>query len=650
MGLFVKKKTIFLLCVVMLICCTSFAGETLFHQARQLQRSGNYDKSINLFIEFLTQNIDDNNLKDDEITLYSEAIMQLMNTFQSKGEPEECVATLKSVYSASPVIQKYCQRDYYSVLGYALSRTENMEEAEKTMLNVFTLPMHNPTPQSYFRDYAYAAAVFYGNPDYQDEVINWCKEALQQAEFCDNTSGAQWVKSMLGSLYKRNGHLNEALELFQQSKAEAEASADDLGVLNSLNSLIDLFLYWDIPEYANIYATEALAIERGMTEKNPMISAQAYINKARALYQLREVDSLANYIGEARKLCGSMPYNSGMVDVDLISGSYLVDKGGDSFTIGIQQLSEVAKQGTHVNRARAYHQLAQAYLRGNDDDKAQVMLDSLYTLVAQSDNPIYIKLDYEPIISYYIATNNATRAKQFVELMLREREAFKAKRLNFNLVESIVDLHTQQKSQELRIVKLQQTNQRLWFLVAITLALVVIAAVVLRLYRQKRKFRLQISRANERFDLLVKELNESNVEKERITQEIQEFLMENDNRQELETLTPFILKKSGEAKFRQCFELLYPLFLYRLRERVPSITRREELLSMLIVLKQGTKEISELLAIAPRSVLMLRHRFRQKIGIDSEYSLENFIEDTLDNRTSLGETSDTMAEHTEGNA
>lgn len=381
-----------------------------------------------------------------------------------------------------------------------------------------------------------------------------------------------------------------------------------------------------------------------------MISAQAYINKARALYQLREVDSLANYIGEARKLCGSMPYNSGMVDVDLISGSYLVDKGGDSFTMGIQQLSEVARQGTHVNRARAYHQLAQAYLRGNDDDKAQVMLDSLYTLVAQSDNPIYIKLDYEPIISYYIAIDNATKAKQFVELMLREREAFKAKRLNFNLVESIVDLQTQQKSQELRIVKLQQTNQRLWFLVVITIALVVIAAVVLRLYRQKRKFRLQISRANERFDLLVKELNESNVEKERITQEIQEFLKENDNRQELETLTPFILKKSGEAKFRQCFELLYPLFLYRLRERVPSITRREELLSMLIVLKQGTKEISELLAIAPRSVLMLRHRFRQKIGIDSEYSLENFIEDTLDNRTSLGETSDTMAEHTEGNA
>ena len=168
MGLFVKKKTIFLLCVVMQICCTGFAGETLFHQARQLQRSGNYDKSINLFVEFLTQNIDDNNLKDDEITLYSEAIMQLMNTFQSKGEPEECVATLKSVYSASPVIQKYCQRDYYSVLGYALSRTENMEEAEKT---AFLQAFEEVLPDRYLVGFCVMGGMFGEGIDLRDDRL-----------------------------------------------------------------------------------------------------------------------------------------------------------------------------------------------------------------------------------------------------------------------------------------------------------------------------------------------------------------------------------------------------------------------------------------------------------------------------------------------
>ena len=111
------------------------------------------------------------------------------------------------------------------------------------------------------------------------------------------------------------------------------------------------------------------------------------------------------------------------------------------------------------------------------------------------------------------------------------------------------------------------------------------------------------------------------------------FLNTKENRQELETLTPSLLQTDGETKFRQYFELLYPLFLPRLREKVPTVTHREELLSMLIVLKQDNKRIAELLAIAPRSVLMLRHRFRQKIGMDTELSLENFIEEILETET-----------------
>ena len=97
-------------------------------------------------------------------------------------------------------------------------------------------------------------------------------------------------------------------------------------------------------------------------------------------------------------------------------------------------------------------------------------------------------------------------------------------------------------------------------------------------------------------------------------------------------------------KFRQCFELLYPFFIPRLREKVPSITAREELLSMLNVLKQDNKRIAELLSIAPRSVLMLRHRFRQKIGMTTEYSLEIFIDSILVNNSSTEEAADKNSE------
>ena len=630
MSLPFKSKIIILFHTFILICCVCFANNNLYKQARTLLQNGNYEEAIVAFKSYLLLPIHENDFSNEQMLMYTDALMQLMNTYQSKGEPEVCITTLQEIYKSSPILQKLYLRDYYSVMGYALSRTENMKEAEETMLKAFTIPLHQATPERYFRDYAYAAAVFYSNPDYQSEVIDWCQEALLQAELCKNTSGKQWVMAMLGSLYKRNGHINKAFELIQQSKEEAQGKNDDLGVLNSLHKLVDLFLYWDVPEYANLYASEAILVEKNMEMENPMVSAQTYINKGWALHQLGETDSIPFYTEKARKLCQLLPYNSGMVDVNLLYGTYLTERGKDSFQEGIQELQQVTRNGTVVNRAKAYHQLAQTYLKHEYLEMAECMLDSMYTLLNPNNSPIYIHVDYQPILNHFLKSKNQQKADQYIRMMLQEQEAFKEKRLNFNLIETIVDLQTDQQRQELKIAQLGQTNQRLWFLIVIVLSVITIAIIVSLLIFQKKQHKIQMKQADDKFASLVQKLNQSNTEKERIAQEICELLNDKDKRQELETITPSMLQKSGESKFRQCFELLYPLFLPRLREKVPSITRREELLSMLIVLKQDNKEIAELLAIAPRSVLMLRHRFRQKIGMTADNSLENFIEDLLE--------------------
>lgn len=613
----------------MLICSTCFANENVYHKARDLQRNGKYDEAINVFKNYLSQPLDEENLTDGQLKLYTDALLQLMNTFQSKGEPETCISTLKEVYESSPILQEQCLRDYHSVMGYALSRTEKMKEAEESMLKVFTLPLYRATPERYFRDYAYAAAVFYSNPNYQNEVVNWCQEALSQADLCQNTSGKQWVTAMLGSFYKRNGNLDKALELFLQSKEEAIARKDDLGVLNSLHTLVDIFLYWGIPEYANIYASEAIKIEENISVKNPMVSAQTYINKGWALQKLGIVDSVPLYTLQARKICQSLPYNSGMVDVNLLYGTFLTEKGGDSLSIGIEELQQVTRQATDFNRARAYHQLAQTYLRYEEKKLGEIMLDSMYTLITQNDSPIYIHIDYEPILNYYIKSKNQGKVEQYVALMLKEQQAVNEKKLNFNLVESIVDLQTEQKRQELKITQLKHANKSLWLIIIIVISVILVSSLVAYLINQRKHYKTQMQQADEKLSSLVEQIDRLNAEEEIRAHEIKEFLKIKDNRHELETLSPSILQTDGELKFRQYFELLYPLFLPRLREKVSSVTPREELLSMLIVLKQDNKRIADLMAIAPRSVLMLRHRFRQKIGMTTELSLENFIEDIL---------------------
>lgn len=616
--------------ILMIACCSAFAGENLYRQARELQREGKFDEAIETYKAYFAEPVNANDLSVRELEMHTDALVQLMNTFQSKGEPDACIEALQEVFKASRLFQHELLRDFDSVMGYALSRTEKMKEAEATMLKALALPLYSANPERYFRDYAYAAAVFYSNPDYHGEVINWCVEAIHQAQLSDNTSGKQWVTAMLGAIYKKDGDLNKALDLFLQSEEEAKARKDDLGVLNSLNSLVDLFLYWNIPEYADLYATKAVKQETHMRIKNPMVSGQTYINKGRALHQLGKMDSILFYTDQAKMICRSLPYNSGMVDVNLLEGIYMTEEGGDSLEPGIQQLQNVIREGTATNRAKAYHQLAQTYLKMNQTKKAGIMLDSLHTFLKQNDSPVSVlHIDYKPILDHYIKMDNREMVDQYVQMILKEQKGLKENRINTELVGAIVDFQTEETLKEIEILQLKETNKRLWLMNYLAIAVIVIILAVVFILYEKRKHHQQMKKADEKVEYLVEKLNESNVEKDKMAQEIEDFLKDTDKRQELETLTPHILKESGETKFRQCFELLYPLFLHRLRDKVPSVTRREEVLSMLIVLKQDNKKIAEYLAIAPRSVLMLRHRFRQKIGMDTEYSLENFIDDLL---------------------
>ena len=616
--------------IFLLTCYAGFANESNYHEARALQREGKFNEAIVAYKNYLSKPYDNN----DGLPVYTNALMQLMNTYQSKGDPDSCITALKEVFNASKILQKQCLRDFYSVMGYALSRTENMKEAEETMLKALAIPLYEATPERYFRDYAYAASVFYSNPKYQEEVINWCHEALQQASLCKNSSGRQWVTAMLGSAYKRNGKLDKALELFQQSKEEAQERNDVLGQLNSLDKMTDLFLYWDIPEYANLYASEAIQLEKSLTLKNPMVSAQVYINKGSTMHKLGFTDSIPYYVEKARILCDSLPYNSGMVDVNLLNGIYLTEKDGSSLESGIGELELVTAQGTTTNRARAYHQLAQIYLKHKNFSLAETMLDSLYTLLNQGNFPIIIHIDYKPILNHYLKKRDLANVDRYLELMYQHELALKGKQANLNLVDAIVDLQTGKKVQELKIIQLRQTNLHLLLLICIVISAITISFITLLFVNQKKKHKIKIRNADEKLAALVQKLNQSNDEKEMIAQEVNEFLRSRENRQELKTLTPYILKEEGESKFRQCFELLYPLFLHRLREKAPSVTRREELLSMLIALKQDNRKIAELMAIAPRSVLMLRHRFRQKLGMTTENSLENFIDDILNSNFS----------------
>lgn len=90
-------------------------------------------------------------------------------------------------------------------------------------------------------------------------------------------------------------------------------------------------------------------------------------------------------------------------------------------------------------------------------------------------------------------------------------------------------------------------------------------------------------------------------------------------------LLPAYFIRDGRLQFRKAFIKNYPSFIYLLRSSIPQVTAGEEILCMLIFLRQSTDDISAILGICRKSVKQSRYRLRQKLNISANLSLEEFV-------------------------
>lgn len=93
----------------------------------------------------------------------------------------------------------------------------------------------------------------------------------------------------------------------------------------------------------------------------------------------------------------------------------------------------------------------------------------------------------------------------------------------------------------------------------------------------------------------------------------------------MESLQPRLITIDEEEQFRAAFARLHPSALHRLRSVCPRITHAEELLCMLIILKQTNEEISRTLGISRSSVLQNRYRLKAKLQLPEGIELDSEI-------------------------
>lgn len=617
------------------LCEEAASCKALFLEGRNLQRQKQYSEAIALFNNCANYSSDHQEICQELQPIVIDALLQLVNSYQSLGRPNDCVDHLMGILNnPTPLLKQYGMRDLYSLTGYALSRTEAMKQAEEYIAKALSLPLYHPTHERLFRDYAYAAAINFSNPQQQEQVIQWCLMAINENKLCAHSPGVQWVTSMLGVLYKRTGQFNEAIDLFTQSIHEAQSQNDPLGEMNACNSMSDLFLYWGLPQFADNYANHALCLLEKTPSSNPMIQSATYQLKGQAMGALGKQDSALIYWKRAEEICKELPYNSGQADIDYYVGLLLIDSSkankktpsDSSFVQGMKRLQRASSQATTTIRAKAFFGLAQGYLSMHQKQQGETMLDSMFHQLHLASHPLYIDQANSFALGHYIQENNQAQIIRYAQELLNERKQRDELETSRKLAETIIQYQVERKEQELQLARTQLDNHRLYLLLAtlILLLLCGIAFIGYRLQRMKHKLMEQ------RLNGLIHNLNDARMRNQEIKKQLTDLLADISNRNKLEAATPQLLHEKGEGRFRQRFEQFYPTFLPTLRNRIPSITRNEELLCMLLALGQDTFQIEQLLGIAHRSVIMARHRLYKKISAISEQSLEAFAQEILD--------------------
>lgn len=159
----------------------------------------------------------------------------------------------------------------------------------------------------------------------------------------------------------------------------------------------------------------------------------------------------------------------------------------------------------------------------------------------------------------------------------------------------------------------------------------------LHLQEQEKRFADQkLHEQSERLKQLIASRQELNNHNEDLLRQLAEVQVAHEKTCNLdrvmESLQPRLLTNEEEEQFRTAFSSLYPTVLLKLRSICPRATRTDELLCMLIILKQTNEEISRTLGISRASVLQNRYRLRSKLDLPERSDLDTEVRRLLMNR------------------
>lgn len=456
----------------------------IYNDGVKAQKAEAYTNALQKYARCIYECSSDQYTQNDSIKqLLPKAMIQLLNTYQSLGQPQKCIAYFDSLRTETShpdvhhnkVLTSYFKRDVYVLLSYSLSRTEQEDSAARLMDEALQMPLSYPSHERLFCHYAYAAGVYYCVPSYHDKVLKYGNLALAEAKHCERNSSVQWLVGCLGKMYMNTGDVSKAISMYREGYDIAEQNHDTLGMANTKNLFVDFMMRWKLYGEANRYATDAVNLIKAMGNPNPMVKSNIYINKAKTLLAMGKTQDALTYLKDAKDICKDLPYNSGMSDVDLLIGKALIAKGkalttkekgkgdeiqgkGDEIQ-GMKLLDNVSHEASFSLKAQAFYELAKIHLKKGDTALGEQNLDSMYATLNQACPPIFIDGAYNFALDHYLLKGDQAKIALYAKGIRDEKAEQEKNGMMKSVTQSLVRIELE-KQRRLMVQKVEDMEQR----------------------------------------------------------------------------------------------------------------------------------------------------------------------------------------------
>lgn len=532
--------------------------------------------------------------------------------------------------------------DVLNSLANYLSRI-NPSESKKILKESLTLSEINKYDKGKVTGLLVLATYFSRKNEFNktDSIL---KIVFPLAEKINYQKGLADAQLTLGALRLRQGRYAEAIEQhFSGIKFAKKLNDVDLQVNHLLNIGFIKQHINDLNE-AEKYWLEALEIAKNNNLNSKI--GQVYLNLAVLQYKKNNIGLSIEYNKKA--------LNIFILNNDLdIAAKALNNLGFANNILGktdeamkfYQESLEIRKK-IDDNRGVARVLLNQAKILKENSQfkKAVALIDESIEILRKLNNQQLLKEAYEFQYLYYEESKNYYKALESYKMYSNIKDSLNFKANKSKVQELTAQYEFSKIEQKNKILNLE-VDKKNQIIISISVFLLLVIFWVLK-NRNKIKIRLKLSQKD--LEIIKKDtelqIKEWEIEKKQLLKNAEIGLLKSresnlfkkvftntkdrvDINKLIDSFKNSIVDKKDWITFRFYFDIFYPHFFDKLSsEKEVNLTINEQRLICLIKIKLTTKEIADILAISPTSVLKAKTRLKQKLHFNSIKALDNFLQ------------------------